>query len=110
LPETDRQLLLELRASMPALAGLLASHRPALLRGASLPHALQVNQRQPAYLALLFRLWQRKPQRMYQAAPVLVFAVIGQARADGNLSPEHESMLLGRLLTHWALRNTLTDI
>jgi hypothetical protein len=59
---------------------------------------------------LLFRLWQRKPERMYDASPVLVFAVIGQARADGILSPEHESILLGRLLTHWALRNTLTDI
>jgi hypothetical protein len=47
---------------------------------------------------------------MYQAAPVLVFAVIGQARADGILSPEHESILLARLLAHWALRNTLTDI
>lgn len=47
---------------------------------------------------------------MYQSSPVLVFAVIGQARADGILSPEHESILLGRLLTHWALRNTLTDL
>jgi len=103
-------LLMALRDSMPALAGLLANHRPALLRGASLPQALQVDQRQPAYLALLFRLWQRKPERMYDASPVLVFAVIGQARADGILSPEHESILLGRLLTHWALRNTLTDI
>ena len=65
---------------------------------------------QPAYLALLFRLWQRQPQRMYQSSPVLVFAVIGQVRADGILSPEHESILLARLLTHWALRNTLTDL
>ena len=110
LPEAERRLLQALRDSMPALAGLLASHRPALLRGASLPEALQVERRQPAYLALLFRLWQRKPERMYQEAPVLVFAVIGQARADGILSPEHESILLARLLTHWALRNTLTDI
>lgn len=110
LPAADRQLLLELRASMPALAGLLANHRPALLRGSSLPQALQVARRQPPYLAMLFRLWQRRPQRMYEAAPVLVFAVIGQARADGILSPEHESILLARLLTHWALRNTLTDI
>ena len=44
---------------------------------------------------------------MYQAAPTLVFAVLGQARASGRLSPEDESELLGRLLTHWALRATL---
>ena len=36
--------LMALRDSMPALAGLLANHRPALLRGASLPQALQVDQ------------------------------------------------------------------
>lgn len=110
LPEGERRLLSELRASMPALAGLLANHRPPALRGASLPQALQVARRQPGYLALLFRLWQRLPQRMYDAAPVLVFAVVGQARADGKLSPEDESVLLTRLLTHWALRNTLTDL
>jgi hypothetical protein len=36
-----------------------------------------------------------------------VFAVIGQARADGLISPEYESDLLAKLLTHWALRATL---
>ncbi|UGQ48439.1 hypothetical protein [Massilia endophytica] len=109
-PPGERELLLELRASLPALAGLLANHRPAALRGASLPQALAVARRTPAYLGLLFRLWQRKPERMYAAAPVLVFAVIGQARADGNVSPEVESVLLGRLLAHWALRNSLTEL
>ena len=40
---------------------------------------------------------------MYRAAPSLVFAVLGQARADGRVSPEDESHLLAKLLTHWAL-------
>jgi hypothetical protein len=40
---------------------------------------------------------------MYRAPPTLVFAVIGQARADGHMTPEEESHLLGKLLTHWAL-------
>jgi hypothetical protein len=44
---------------------------------------------------------------MYRAPPTLVFAVIGQARADGQLTPEEESTVLGKLLTHWALRTTL---
>ena len=44
---------------------------------------------------------------MYRASPSLVFAVIGQARADGKLSPEDESLLLCKLLTFWALRATL---
>jgi hypothetical protein len=36
-----------------------------------------------------------------------VFAVVGQARADGRLAPETESELLAKLLTHWALRATV---
>ena len=44
---------------------------------------------------------------MYRASPVLVFAVIGQARADGNITPEDESSLLSKLLTYWALRATV---
>jgi hypothetical protein len=44
---------------------------------------------------------------MYQARPTLVFAALGQARSDGRLSPAKESIVLGKLLTHWALRATL---
>jgi hypothetical protein len=44
---------------------------------------------------------------MYRARPILVFAVLGQARADGHLSPEDESVLIGKLLTFWALKTML---
>ena len=44
---------------------------------------------------------------MYRAPPSIVFAVMGQARSDGKLSPEDESLLLRKLLTFWALRATL---
>jgi hypothetical protein len=107
LPPALRKLVRELQASMPMLARLLARHRPAALRGSPLAEALGVRQRQPRRLALLFSLWRRAPQQLYDAAPSLVFAVIGQARADGRLDPEEESVLLARLLTHWALRSTL---
>ncbi|TWI69353.1 hypothetical protein IP91_00421 [Pseudoduganella lurida] len=103
----DRQLLEQLTASLPAMAGLLANHRPPALRGASLVEAMAVAGRQPALLARLFRWWHAAPQRMYDSAPALVLAVIGQARADGLLAPEDESVLLERLLTHWAMRAAL---
>ncbi|UTY59787.1 hypothetical protein [Massilia sp. erpn] len=103
----EQALLRELDASLPALAELLAQHRPAALRGHSLQEALTVQARQPARLESLFRRWNAAPWLMYRAPPTLVFAVIGQARANGRLSPEHESVLLSRLLTHWALRSTL---
>ena len=47
------------------------------------------------------------PAGMYRARPTLVFAVLGQARADGRLSPEDESVLIGKLLTFWALKTVL---
>ena len=103
----QRQLLAQLQASMPGLVGLLVNHRPPALRGHSLVEVMQVRRRQPAQLERLFRAWSGVPAQMYRAAPSLVFAVIGQARANGQLSPEDESTLLARLLTHWALRSTL---
>jgi len=102
-----RGLMEQLQASMPALVGLMARHRPAALRGRTLPQVMDVRARQPARLELLYRFWNKMPDRMYRAAPSLVFAVLGQARADGRLEPEDEAELLARLLTHWALRATL---
>ncbi len=107
LPPARQRLLEQLQASMAALVGLLVQHRPPALRGGSLVEAMAVHTRQPAMLARLFRNWTLAPAQMYQATPTLVFAVLGQARASGSLSPEDESELLGRLLTHWALRSTL---
>jgi hypothetical protein len=44
---------------------------------------------------------------MGKASPSLAFAVIGQAKSDGQITPEEESDLLASLLTHWALQSTL---
>ena len=102
-----QRLLMQLQDSMPGFVGLLVNHRPRTLRGRSLTEVLGVTERQPARLAELFRAWNRSPEAMYRAAPALVFAVLGQARADGRLNPEEEGALLAKLLTHWALRSTL---
>jgi hypothetical protein len=101
------RLLHHLQVLMPAFVSVLVQHRPAALRGRTLAQVLDVAERRPARLGALFRLWSRLPERMYRAPPSLVFAVIGQARCDGRLSPEDESLLLGKLLTHWALASTL---
>lgn len=107
LAPAQLQVLAQLQDSMPALVGLLVQHRPPTLRGRSLLEAMNAAARQPVRLQLLFQFWNRAPARMYRAAPSLVFAVLGQARADGTLAPEAEAALLERLLTHWALRTTL---
>lgn len=102
-----QRLLAQLQESMPGFVALLVNHRPRALRGRSLIEVLDLSERQPVRLARTFRIWNRSPAAMYRAAPTLVFAVLGQARADGQLSPEDESVLLAKLLTHWALRSTL---
>jgi len=102
-----RQLLTQLQESLPAFVAVLMNHRPRALHGRTLIEALDVSARQPAKLSALFRSWNDAPEQMYRAAPTLVFAVLGQASADGQLTPEDESALLAKLLTHWALRSTL---
>lgn len=102
-----RQLLDLLGATMPEFAETMAKHRPKTLRGASLAEILATPERQPDRLARLYEVWQRSPRDMRNAPPSMVFAVIGQARAEEKISPEAESRLLGELLVHWALRATL---
>ena len=102
-----RAFLTQILERMTGFVALLVNHRPAALRGRSLIEALDVSARQPAKLSALFQAWSQTPAEMYEALPSLVFAAIGQARADGRLTPEDESALLAKLLTHWALRSTL---
>jgi hypothetical protein len=107
LDDERRDLLARLQESLPEFVATLINHRPKALRGRSLREAMNVEQRAPAQLAALFGVWNKAPQLMYRAPPSLVFAVLGQAKADGGLNPEDESDLLAKLLTFWAMRSTL---
>jgi hypothetical protein len=102
-----QRIIATLLGTVPAFVSLLASHRPRLLRGNTLAEVMTTAERQPARLTELYASWGGEPARMRHAPPSLVFAVIGQARADGIIAPEHESRLLGEMLTYWALRGTL---
>lgn len=102
-----RDIVQRLEAAIPPLVALLLAHRPPRLRGRSLREAMDTAPRQPAQLAAQFERWRQAPIRMYRAPPAMAFAVLGQAKSDGRLSPEAESELLGQLLTYWAMRSTL---
>jgi hypothetical protein len=107
--DSERQALLRsLEADMGRFVNLLIKHRPRRLHGQSLGEALASADRQPAHLRALYRRWRGDPlAQMSRNRPALVFAVVGQARADGILSPRGESRLLADLLTRWAVRSTL---
>lgn len=107
LDPKKRELLAILERTMPRLARLIADHRPVSLRGLSLKEALQTEERQPARLSAFFKSWRASPSEMYRASPTLVFAALGQARAEGMITPEEESRTLAGMLRYWALYSTL---
>jgi hypothetical protein len=106
LDDERRRLLLDLSAAAPRLVELIIEHRPAALGGASLREVLPLADRTPDRLATHLDAWRCDPAGLHRAPPTLAFAVLGQARAGGRLSPESESPILGELLTRWALTST----
>lgn len=107
LDEQKRALLPALAASIPEFVQLLINFRPKALRGKSLKEVLPLAERNPSRLASYYQAWLAEPAKMRTAAPSLVFAAIGQAKAEGKISPEAESKLLADLLSYWAMRSAL---
>lgn len=107
LNEARRAEIAAAETSLPHFVSLLVAHRPGSLGGRSLAEALASAERAPRRLALLWAAWRRRPKEMREVAPSLAFAVIGQARVNGAISPESEARLLASLLKHHAMRSTL---
>ena len=107
LDQERQRLFTMLERTMPGLVAVLVNHRPPVLRGRSISEALDLGERHPARLRALLDRWRATPQHMYHTRPTLVFAAIGQGRVEGTISPEEESAVLAKLLTHWAVESTL---
>lgn len=98
----------ELLRTMPELVSILLDHRPESLGGASLREVLPGRRRTPARLRALGKRWIKRPASLARARPGLVFAIIGQARADGAVGAEEEHGTLARLLSTWALQRAVS--
>jgi hypothetical protein len=107
LPPKRLEFFQQMQASIPAFVDVMVKHRPTKLQGHSMPEIFACRDRQPEQLIQRYHRWQQAPQQMYEAAPSLVFSVLGQARVSALISPEQESDVLAKLLTHWALSNAL---
>lgn len=94
-------------AILPAFASLVAEHRPRTLRGRAFGEVLSSAALRPERLRERVEAWRREPGLVRSAAPCQVFAAIGQARADGQLSPRAEARALARLLKYWAVKSSL---
>lgn len=103
LKPAHKQLISHLTEVLPQFVQMVIHHQPQALKGAALMDGFPIQSRQPQRLRLLFEQWRKDKQAMKKARPTLVFAVIGQARADGKLSPEAENLLLTNMLNFWAL-------
>jgi hypothetical protein len=108
LPSEQRELIAALDATMAAFIDHILEHRPERLLLRTLRGVLASDSRAPERLRGLYRLWRKAPALGQKAAPSLFFAVIGQARSDGEISVEKESEVLERALRFWALQ-TSTD-
>ncbi|WP_433158561.1 hypothetical protein [Kribbella sp. CA-247076] len=107
LPPDRRTELERLEASIPAFVRLLLEHRPPALHGRRLGDLWPAAERRPARLIRLHHAWGGDVAVMARQPPSLVFAVVGQAKAAGLISPEAESHLLTVLLKAWAVRSSL---
>ncbi|MGA9725053.1 MAG: hypothetical protein WBQ86_21535 [Candidatus Binatus sp.] len=102
-----REVFASLERTIPALVAVVTNHRPQALRGDSIIEAMDTAELHPHHLRALMHRWRTSPQEMYRARPIVAFAVIGQGRVDGGISPEEESTVVGKLLSYWALQSTL---
>lgn len=107
LDDERRHLLSTLEQTMREFVELLVHHRPASLGGKSLAEVLGTQERTPQLLRQKWQAWRSEPRLMRAARPTLAFAVIGQARVDGAISPQQESQTLGELLTRWAVDDAI---
>ena len=107
LPADRIRVIRALLTTMPALVRLVLDYRSPALGGHALGEALRTDDRSPDRLVRLYRAWTADPSAIRGTRPALAFAVVGQARARGLLTPEGEDRLLGRLISYWALESTL---
>ena len=108
LSAPSAMLLDDLEARLPTFTNLLINHRPPALSGLALVDVLDIASRSPAQLRAHYEQWTRQPEGIYQAPPTVVFAALGQQRADGLIGPARESRTLAKMLVHWALHGAIT--
>lgn len=98
-----RGMIRQIEMCLPLFVRIVTLHRNPHTGSKPLAALFPVHQRQPGHLRALFdELHLARNMR-----PSLVFAVVGQARADGRLNATDEGLLLSELLSFWALQRAV---
>ena len=108
ISDARRKTYERLAALLPEFTRLILQHHSEDLQEQPLQEIFPYRARQPERLRKLFQSWKNDPLRMKSFRPALVFAAIGQARADNVLTPEKENELLSKVLVSWALRRSIS--
>jgi len=102
-PAPQQTIIRVLHEVLPDFVQTVLHHRPQALRGRPLREVFPLDERRPERLRQAYRLWQQQPKAIYAARPGLVFAVVGQARADQAITPFTENKTLTGMLFQWAI-------
>lgn len=94
-----------LEAIIPRFVQLVVDHRPVKLTGRMLKEIFPTSLRRPEQLRKHYQEWKENYKIITKHRPSLVFAVIGQARADNVITTFSESRILSRILRYWAMVN-----
>lgn len=105
LKQEALEMIAILEATLADFAKLVVDHKPLKLKGKKIGDIFPYEDRPPHRLRSLFRQWKLDQETMKTQRPSLVFAVIGQARADNVITPFTENRVLTNMLRHWALVN-----
>ncbi len=106
LDEKRKKIIAQLEQVMPALVKLIVHHSNQKMDGHELKDLFPIASRQPAKLQEYFKQWEMNPTDMLKARPGLVFAVIGQAKADQQINERQETHLLEKMLNRWAFMSS----
>lgn len=102
LPQESNRLFESIEGVANEFVEIIAGYSTAEMRGRKLIDLFPINQRQPEQLQRMFHDWKSNRNSLYSLPPALVFAIMGQAKADLALDAAQESNILSRLLRFWA--------
>lgn len=103
--EATKEIIRQIIEVLPVFTQLIINHKNTATKQQTLISLFPISQRQPNILRKLYPV-SPSEQKM---PPTLVFAVIGQARADKRIDNQQESQFLSQTLTHWARKRAETE-
>lgn len=109
LEPAKQELIKKIRSKTKSFARIIAEFKTEALKGKKLREIFPTSERQPDRLRSYFSAWEQNSGLINSASPSLVFAVIGQAKADGKISSKAESELLTNHLKRWAYWKSYYD-